>query len=253
MFVLNKIKNSVLLFALMLLIASSFIFTIEKIEAHKPFFPPQSMHMEDSLFIGQPNISQVFYFELTPDKNEFWFKLNLNIGHDLVLDLGAPKFDTNKIKTSNLYLYYKNKNNELNQILSFEKKSDDFVNEFYEPYSKTYSWIYIKHRYEIMQNGEYYIKIKLSDLKSAKLWFATGLIEDFGMSDLANIAGNINMVQKFHTQGMNYTNSLEIEEKNKLSSNNFELSSKLLYVLILFIFVIILYLYINIILKHKAR
>ena len=244
MFVLNKIKNSVLLFALLLLIASSYIFTIEEIEAHKPFFPSQSMHMEDSLFIGQPNISQVFYFELTPEKNEFWFKLNLNIGHDLVLDLGAPKFDTNKIKTSNLYLYYKNKNNELNQILSFEKKSDDFVNEFYEPYSKTYSWIYIKHRYKIMQNGEYYIKIKLSDLKSAKLWFATGLIEDFGMSDLTNFAGNINMVQKFHNKEMNYTNSLEIEEKNKLSSNKFQLPVRFIYVLILFIFVIILYLYI---------
>ena len=104
-----------------------------------------------------------------------------------------------------------------------------------------------------MQNGEYYIKIKLSDLKSAKLWFATGLIEDFGMSDLTNFAGNINMVQKFHNQEMNYTNSLEIQEKNKLSSNKFQLPVRFIYVLILFIFVIILYLYINIILKHKAR
>jgi len=245
MFVLNKINNNVLLFILVLLIASSFILSIEEIEAHKPFFPPKSTNMEESLFIGQPNISQVFYFELTPDEDEFWLKFDLSIGHDLVLDLGAPRFDTNKIKTSDLYLYYKNKNNELNEILSFEKKSDDSVSEFYEPFTQTYSWIYIKHRYEVIENGEYYVKIKLSAKENTKLWFATGLIEDFGMSDLAKFAGNRTKIKEFHNQEMINTTALEIEEKNKLNSKNFGLSPKLLYVLIPFAFVIILYLYIN--------
>ena len=100
---LLKITNIPLMFIMLFVFYS----TDGYIEAHKPFFPDPAPTSEDSILISNPNISQVLYFILDNKTNEFWINMKLEKGHNLILDLGAPKLSELKNIFPELYLYNK--------------------------------------------------------------------------------------------------------------------------------------------------
>tara|TARA_Y100001970_G_scaffold154314_1_gene189033 strand:+ start:14509 stop:15291 length:783 start_codon:yes stop_codon:yes gene_type:complete len=236
-----------------------FIIDVQHIEAHKPFFPPESNSKEQALYINQPNISQVFYFTLSEQKKEFWFELSLVKGHNLILDLGAPKFEDYKSKYPNLYLYYQNEKDFI-EILSYTSDNKWGLSEFHEPFTNTYSWVYVKDRFSIEKEGTYFVRVTSEYVTDFKLWFATGIIEDFGISDLANFAGTRNKVRDFHSD-TNDSDDINISLTDMPASlentNDFigiiKTNKLVIYVLILIIFIIVLFLYINRKLKQRLR
>ncbi|MFL2768255.1 MAG: hypothetical protein ACJ0DE_05760 [Dehalococcoidia bacterium] len=232
----------------------------QNLEAHKPFFPPSSPIKDNALPINSPNISQVFYFVLSEEENEFWFKLNLEKGHSLVLDLGTPKFDIYKNIYPDLTLYYENEEMNLDKLVHYNIENKWGLSEFHEPFTNTYSWIYVKDRYSVSRAGNYYVRIKSDYKMDYRLWFATGIIEDFGITDLAKFAGNRSTIRDFHTN--NYESESESESESDSLTNlesdqtNFDNRSEIsvdksgsntyvIYVLILSVFIILLFLYIN--------
>jgi hypothetical protein len=134
------------------------------------------------------------------------------------------------------------------------------LSEFHEPFTNTYSWIYVKDRYSIPMAGNYYVRVKSDYKMDYRLWFATGIIEDFGITDLAKFAGNRNTIREFHTndyetenvpnpesEKSNFTNESEgSTEQSEVSTEQSESNTFMIYVLILSIFIILLFIYINI-------
>ncbi len=238
----------------------TFLMETQHLEAHKPFFPPSSPIKENALPINKPNISQVFYFVLSEDNDEFWFKLNLEKGHSLILDLGTPKFDIYKNMYPDLTLYYENEKMDMDKLVEYNIDNKWGLSEFHEPFTNTYSWIYVKDRYSIPMAGNYYVRVKSDYKMDYRLWFATGIIEDFGITDLAKFAGNRNTIREFHTndyeienvpnpesEKSNFTNESEVStEQSEVSTEQSESNTFMIYVLILSIFIILLFIYINI-------
>ena len=236
----------------------AFLLETQNLEAHKPFFPPSSPIKDNALPINSPNISQVFYFVLSEEENEFWFKLNLEKGHSLVLDLGTPKFDIYKNIYPDLTLYYENEEMNLDKLVHYNIENKWGLSEFHEPFTNTYSWIYVKDRYSVSRAGNYYVRIKSDYKMDYRLWFATGIIEDFGITDLAKFAGNRSTIRDFHTNNYESESESESDSLTNLESDqtNFDNRSEIsvdksgsntyvIYVLILSVFIILLFLYIN--------
>jgi len=179
------------------------------IEAHKPFFPDPAPTSQESIVISNPDISQVFYFILNNENNEFWIQMKLKKGHNLILDLGAPKLLELEKVSPELYLYKQGDDKEFSEIYSFIPDSKNIVSEFHEPFTDTYSWVYLKKRFTINEEGNYFVRIKSSHDMQTKAWFATGIIEDFGITDLINFAGTRSDVKNFHKSDK----ALELENK----------------------------------------
>ena len=59
-----------------------------------------------------------------------------------------------------LYLYHQADDKEFSEIYSFVPDSTNVVGEFHEPFTDTYSWVYLKKRYTINEEGNYYVRIK---------------------------------------------------------------------------------------------
>ena len=117
--------------------------------------------------------------------------MNLQKGHNLILDLGAPKLPSLKNASPELYLYHQIAEEKFSEIYSFNLDLKNTVSEFHEPFTDTYSWIYLKKKYIIKEKGNYFVRIKSSQNIQTKTWFATGIIEDFQITDLINFAGTI--------------------------------------------------------------
>ena len=230
------------------------------IEAHKPFFPDPAPTFEDSILISNPNISQVFYFILDKKTNEFWIRMNLQKGHNLILDLGAPQLSKLKNIFPELYLY-KIDQNEFSEIYSFKPDSKTKISEFHEPFTDTYSWVYLKKRYIIEEQGDYFIKIKSSSDIKTKIWFATGVIEDFGITDLINFAGTRSDVKNFHKsneiiESKNETiipesiGIVKSENNTILSESNNKITNLNIYFIIIFVSIIVIMIFF---IKYKLK
>ena len=114
----------------------AFLMETQHLEAHKPFFPPSSPIKENALPINKPNISQVFYFVLSEDENEFWFKLNLEKGHSLILELWTNKFDIYKNMYPDLTLYFENEKLSTDWTKILLAKNYEDAKKIYQKYSK---------------------------------------------------------------------------------------------------------------------
>ena len=135
--------------------------------------------------------------------------MKLKKGHNLILDLGAPKLLELEKVSPELYLYKQGDDKEFSEIYSFIPDSKNIVSEFHEPFTDTYSWVYLKKRFTINEEGNYFVRIKSSHDMQTKAWFATGIIEDFGITDLINFAGTRSDVKNFHKSDK----ALELENK----------------------------------------
>ena len=254
---LLKITNIPLMFIMLFVFYS----TDGYIEAHKPFFPDPAPTSEDSILISNPNISQVLYFILDNKTNEFWINMKLEKGHNLILDLGAPKLSELKNIFPELYLYNKIDQKEFSEIYSFKADSQTKVSEFHEPFTDTHSWVYLKKRYIIEEQGDYFIKIKSSSDIKTKIWFATGVIEDFGITDLINFAGTRSDVKNFHKPDeLNEPKNeiiipesigiVESENNTMLSESNNKITNLNIYFIIIFVSIIIIMIFF---IKYKLK
>ena len=231
---------------ILLIMIFMFYFSDGYIEAHKPFFPDPAPTSKESIVISNPDISQVFYFILNNKNNEFWIQMKLNKGHNLILDLGAPKLLELRNLSPELYLYDAADDKEFSEIYSFVPDSTNVVGEFHEPFTDTYSWVYLKKRYTINEEGNYYVRIKSSEDVQTKVWFATGIIEDFGITDLLNFAGTRSDVKNFHKsdEAPELENKVIIPESTTISKSenntiNSESDNKITNLNIYFIIIII--------------
>ena len=254
---LLKITNIPLMFIMLFVFYS----TDGYIEAHKPFFPDPAPTSEDSILISNPNISQVLYFILDNKTNEFWINMKLEKGHNLILDLGAPKLSELKNIFPELYLYNKIDQKEFSEIYSFKADSQTKVSEFHEPFTDTYSWVYLKKRYIIEEQGDYFIKIKSSSDINTKIWFATGVIEDFGITDLINFAGTRSDVKNFHKSNKIIESKNEIiipeligivesENNTILSESNNKITNLNIYFIIIFVSIVVIMIFF---IKYKLK
>jgi len=248
----TKIYHKFLLLIVFSILSYVFLAETHNLEAHKPFFPPSSPTKDNALTINKPNISQVFYFVLSEEENEFWFKLNLGKGHNLILDLGTPKFDIYKNMYPDLILYYENEKTNLDKLAHYNIDNKWGLSEFHEPFTNTYSWVYVKDRYSAPRAGNYYVRVKSNYKTDFRLWFATGIIEDFGITDLAKFAGNRNTIRDFHTNVYENENVLNLnsdqtnfDKEAEISAEQSKNGTYIIYVLILSVFIILLFLYIN--------
>jgi len=65
--------------------------------------------------------------------------MNLQKGHNLILDLGAPKLPLLKNASPELYLYHQIAEEKFSEIYSFNLDSKNTVSAFHEPFTDTYS------------------------------------------------------------------------------------------------------------------
>ena len=230
----------------LVIVIFTLFFNDRYIEAHKPFFPDPAPTIADLILISNPNVSQVFYFILDKDSKEFWIKMNLQKGHNLILDLGAPKLPSLKNASPELYLYHQIAEEKFSEIYLSNLDLKNTVSEFHEPFTDTYSWIYLKKKYIIKEKGNYFVRIKSSQNIQTKTWFATGIIEDFQITDLINFAGTRSDVKDFH----NPTEIIESENGTIIAESNNKITNLNIYFIIVIVSTIIIMIFF---IKYKSK
>ena len=162
--------------------------------------------------------------------------MNLQKGHNLILDLGAPKLPLLKNASPELYLYHQIAAEKFSEIYSFNLDLKNTVSEFHEPFIDTYSWIYLKKKYIIKEKGNYFVRIKSSQNIQTKTWFTTGIIEDFQITDLINFTGTRSDVKDFHKP----TEIIESENGTIIPESNNKITNLNIYFIIVIVSTIII-------------
>ena len=183
--------------------------------------PPSSR--QNAVHIERPDVSQVYYGEVSPSEPAVWFTFEADPGDVAHFNVGIPKID--RLEELNVVValigpgldeatpvivdYGRRAGEPLPDVcadivgpgesgLLFEEGPERRV--FHEHFTDTVSWVVVQADVEIQVTGVYYLAAFARGTMppAPKLWLAIGTKERFTLSDVFGIRRLIRFVRAFH-------------------------------------------------------
>lgn len=213
------------LLASLIAIGLSSIF-VKTASAHIPFIANDNhATAQSSLVVYDIAISKVVYQKLTADSPESWISFKANQDDVLYFNLGIPLLEELKdfrpaiaIIPASSQSYSINSLKE-SQIFSTLDITDPKT--FHEPFTKTNSWTFTEHIFNIPTTGDYYLVTYSPKNQVGKVWVSIGKEERFGPSDWVSLPAKIPDIRKFHSSNIEF----EMDEHEKRNGTNYWLFS----------------------------
>ena len=178
--------------------------------AHQPTMSDGTAISPDSaIALDDIQLSRVFYHEVTAEAPSLWLTFEVVEPQSLFVSLGLPLLD----RLENFRPSFAVLGPGLPAIdLPFEAPAGlggvlfatDEVAEpevFYEPYSRTTSWILREEYVDLPEAGTYFIVAFVPSGETGKLWLAPGDREEFSFLDILGLVGVLGEVRAFHETG----------------------------------------------------
>ncbi|WP_448522678.1 hypothetical protein [Pseudothermotoga sp.] len=152
-------------------------------------------------------ISQVLYKILNSDNSFVWLTFEGKKGQVLKLDLGTPK--TSKYEAMRPIAVLLGPSLPTRSDLPFEVPTElgavvfepsDPPRAFYEPFTRTNSWIHLSERMTLPETGRYYLVAYFPpNGRAGNLFVAVGTIERFSLWDIANLFRILPEIRAFYS------------------------------------------------------
>jgi len=180
---------------------------IKTVSAHIPFISNDNHNSaQSSLVVYDIAVSKVIYQKLTAASPESWISFKAVQGDVLYFHLGIPLLEELKAFRPSIGLITPYSQT---PSVSSLRESDIFptlnINEpktFYEPFTKTNSWTFTEHKFNIPTTGNYYLVTYSPTKQTGKVWVSIGKEERFGPSDWISIPAKIPEIRKFHSSNI---------------------------------------------------
>jgi len=190
--------------------------------AHKPFFSDGEWSGPEAAFeVEDPEVSIVVYQPVSCDSPELWMGWEARAGDEIWISLGLPEIDRLVDYRPALAVVAPGLGEapddlpfELPDGLGIEIFDTTDVAEadsFYEPFTRTDSWMLVETWFTLPEDGPAYLVAWDPAGWTGKLWVALGTIEDFSDVSPSDYAEWSPLVQGFHETG-EYEEPPEIEE-----------------------------------------
>lgn len=175
--------------------------------AHRPIFSDKAATDPlTAIRIDNPAISQVVYRELTQKSPYLWFDFEVEKEFDLFVQIGIPKlarFSEYRPAVAVLGPGLPNKTLPFDipeGVGAHVLLTDDVTQPraFYEPFTRTNSWILRSETLHLKNAGHYYVVAFSPKQQWGKLWLAVGKKESFGLTDWLRFGGWSEKIRAFH-------------------------------------------------------
>ena len=183
------------------------LFVSQVVLAHQPTISNGTANGPDSAIAFEDiQLSRVVYHEITSTASSLWIKFEIDQPQSLWISLGLPLIDRLKgFRPAFVVLGPGLPNVDLpletpeglGGVL-FETIEVTEPEVFYEPFSRTSSWILREEDVELPEAGTYYIVAFVPTGETGKLWLAPGRREEFSPADIAGLGAVLDDVRRFH-------------------------------------------------------
>ena len=203
----NPIKlTTKYIFVFLIVIGLSSIF-IKTASAHIPFISNDNHNSAQSpLVVYDIAVSKVIYQKLTDDSPESWISFKADQGEVLYFNLGVPLLEELKDFRPSIGLLTPSSQtlsvNSLKESEVFPTLDITDPKTFYEPFTKTNSWTFTEHKFDIPTTGNYSLVTYSPKKQVGKVWVSIGKEERFGPSDWITIPAKIPEIRKFHSSNI---------------------------------------------------
>lgn len=174
--------------------------------AHVPLPAGEYTDPGRALFVPEPDISQVIYYELTPERRELWLAFSgeqplwVDLGVPVIPDLAdfepllalvgpglpPPEADPPFAVPGEL------------GVMILSPDPDIERGEFFERFTGTPSWDLGSWDLQLPEQGRYYLVATAAEERYGKLWVAVGRREVFTLADIMNLPQIMRDVRAFH-------------------------------------------------------
>ena len=175
--------------------------------AHQPTMSDGTAISPDSAIeLDDIHLSRVFYHEITADAPSLWLSFEIVEPQALYVSLGLPLLD----RLENFRPAFAVLGPGLPAIdlplevpeglggVLFETADVSKPEVFYEPFSRTSSWILREEYVDLPEAGTCFIVAFVPSGETGKLWLAPGDREEFSLGDILGLVGVLGEVQAFH-------------------------------------------------------
>lgn len=178
--------------------------------AHKPFFGSGTAAVpQRALVVQDPDVSQVYYHEVTRAAPRLWISFDLREGQEVYLQIGVPVLQRLKDYRPSFalvgpglprpYLPFRAPAGMGARVWGTGCVKRPRV--FHEPFTGTDSWILREARLKVAQAGRYYAVAFTPSGKPGKLWLAIGTQERWEPAEFAKLGEIGARVRSFHEVG----------------------------------------------------
>ncbi len=174
--------------------------------AHVPLPEGDYTDPESALFVAYPDISQVIYYELSPERPALW--LAFDGEQPIWLQLGVPMISGLAdfqpllclvgpgLPAAEKELPFTVPDSKGVQILAPDPAAER--GEFYEHFTGTPSWVFGGWDVDLPDEGRYYVVAAPAGDHYGKLWVAVGRREVFSLADILDLPQTMRDVRAFH-------------------------------------------------------
>ncbi len=175
--------------------------------AHRPTMSDGlAIDAEHAIVFTEVQISRVVYHEVTPKAPQVWITFEVTESQDLFLQIGVPKLRRLKAYRPQMALLGPGLPGielpfEVPMGLGgfvLETGDIEAPEEFFEPFTRTRSWILRETDVRLPEAGRYYVVAYDPDGQTGKLWAALGRLEAWGPADLLAMPKIVADVRAFH-------------------------------------------------------
>jgi len=202
----NLMLTTKYLFISLMAISLSSIF-IKTVSGHIPFISNDTHNSaQNSLVVYDIAVSKVIYQKLTHDSPESWISFEANKGDILYFNLGIPLLEELKNFRPSIGIitpYSQTSSvDSLRESEVFPTLDITDPKTFYEPFTKTNSWTFTEHKFNIPTTGNYSLVTYSPKKQVGKVWVSIGKEERFGPSDWISVPATIPEIRKFHSSSI---------------------------------------------------
>ena len=169
---------------------------------------------ENAVVLEDFELSQVVYHEVTDSSNHLWFRFDATAGQTLYWEFGLPSIGR--------LLNYRPEMVVLGPGLpeislpfdapeglgGFVVENGAELEDFFERFTGTNTWILSSEERTIEQDGTYYVVVYHPDGTLGKFWVALGKREEFGLRDILGYAETLAFVRTYHEDSVEPLSSL---------------------------------------------
>ena len=140
-----------------------FFISVNSVSAHVPFFSNSENNTPNNAFtIKDIQISKVIYQRLDEGPSSSWIKFDGKQEQVLHLEVGLPNISTLYSYRPDILLYINRSSSpsylakdDLDLVLSIPTVGVSLLKDFYEPFTKTNSWILAERSFLLPEDGTY--------------------------------------------------------------------------------------------------
>jgi hypothetical protein len=185
----------------------SFVLSAQVALAHQPTMSDgTAIDADSAIELDDIHLSRVFYHEVTEAAPSLWLTFEVDGPQSLYVSLGLPFLDRlENFRPTFVVLGPGLPNLELpidvpeglgGLLFATEAVTEPEV--FYEPFSRTTSWILREEYVDLPEAGTYFIVAFVPSGQTGKLWLAPGDREEWGLGEILSLGGILGDVRAFH-------------------------------------------------------